>query len=431
MRVRRRRAACRCAPCLTGGGANALRLVDRPHGGRTVRRRRHAVALHRPARRVLGRADAGARRASRAASRTRSATCSASSSADAAGLTGTRAAPAARRRRACRRTAHGVVRLKAGRERSLQQRHPWVFSGAIDRVDGDPARRRDRRRRRRRRRVPRARARIRRRRRFARASGRSTRRRRVDAAFFARPSRRACAARAPMLDARAHGLPARARRIRRVAGRHRRSLRRRRSSCSCCRPAPSAGATRSSRRSSTAPARAASTSARTSTCARSKGCRRASASSRGTLPRAVDIVEAGLHYGVDVVGGQKTGFYLDQRDNRALVGALARGRRVLNAFCYTGGFTLAALAGGARTVLSIDSSADALRSRARTSRATRRSTPRRAEWSRSRRVRGAARVAQRAARVRPDRARSAEVRADGRARASARRAPTRTSTCWR
>jgi 23S rRNA (cytosine1962-C5)-methyltransferase len=68
-----------------------------------------------------------------------------------------------------------------------------------------------------------------------------------------------------------------------------------------------------------------------------------------------------LHYGVDVVGGQKTGFYLDQRDNRALVGALARGRRVLNAFCYSSGFTLATLAGGASHVLSIDSSADALR----------------------------------------------------------------------
>ena len=58
--------------------------------------------------------------------------------------------------------------------------------------------------------------------------------------------------------------------------------------------------------------------------------------------------------------GQKTGFYLDQRDNRARVRALAAGRDVLNVFCYTGGFTLAALAGGARHVLSIDSSADAL-----------------------------------------------------------------------
>jgi 23S rRNA (cytosine1962-C5)-methyltransferase len=72
------------------------------------------------------------------------------------------------------------------------------------------------------------------------------------------------------------------------------------------------------------------------------------------------VVEAGIAYRIDVVGGQKTGFYLDQRDNRALVGALARDRRVLNAFCYTGGFSLAALAGGARSVLSVDSAGDAL-----------------------------------------------------------------------
>ncbi len=78
------------------------------------------------------------------------------------------------------------------------------------------------------------------------------------------------------------------------------------------------------------------------------------------LPASVRIVEAGLAYGVDVAQGQKTGFYLDQRDNRALVRAASAGRRVLNAFCYTGGFTLAALAGGAREVASLDSSADAL-----------------------------------------------------------------------
>jgi 23S rRNA (cytosine1962-C5)-methyltransferase len=80
----------------------------------------------------------------------------------------------------------------------------------------------------------------------------------------------------------------------------------------------------------------------------------------GTLPDTVDIVEAGVRYGVDVLRGQKTGFYLDQRDNRARVAAHARGRSVLNAFCYTGGFTLATLAGGATDVTSIDSSGDAL-----------------------------------------------------------------------
>ncbi len=80
----------------------------------------------------------------------------------------------------------------------------------------------------------------------------------------------------------------------------------------------------------------------------------------GALPDVVAIVEDGLNYRVDVVTGQKTGFYLDQRDNRKLIRRHATGRRVLNAFCYTGGFSLAALAGGATSVLSIDSSGDAL-----------------------------------------------------------------------
>ncbi len=81
----------------------------------------------------------------------------------------------------------------------------------------------------------------------------------------------------------------------------------------------------------------------------------------GALPAAgVQMREHGLRYGVDVAAGHKTGFYLDQRDNRKRVGELAEGREVLNCFCYTGGFTLNALAGGAKSVLSVDSSADAL-----------------------------------------------------------------------
>jgi 23S rRNA (cytosine1962-C5)-methyltransferase len=80
----------------------------------------------------------------------------------------------------------------------------------------------------------------------------------------------------------------------------------------------------------------------------------------GALPQRIEIREDSLAYRVDVARGQKTGFYLDQRDNRALVRSLARGRRVLNAFAYTGGFGLAALAGGAASVLSIESSAEAL-----------------------------------------------------------------------
>ena len=83
-------------------------------------------------------------------------------------------------------------------------------------------------------------------------------------------------------------------------------------------------------------------------------------SSQAPCPILCALIEDGLRYRVDVVAGQKTGFYLDQRDNRRRVRALAAGRDVLNCFCYTGGFTVAALAGGARSVLSIDSSADAL-----------------------------------------------------------------------
>jgi len=72
------------------------------------------------------------------------------------------------------------------------------------------------------------------------------------------------------------------------------------------------------------------------------------------------ITENGVRMAVDFVGGHKTGFYLDQRDNRRRVGELARGRRVLNCFCYTAGFSLQALAGGAREVVSLDSSGPAL-----------------------------------------------------------------------
>ena len=80
----------------------------------------------------------------------------------------------------------------------------------------------------------------------------------------------------------------------------------------------------------------------------------------GALPDALVLTEHDIHFGVDVAHGQKTGFYLDQRDNRALIGELAHDKDVLNCFCYSGGFSLYALRGGAKSVLSIDSSADAL-----------------------------------------------------------------------
>jgi 23S rRNA (cytosine1962-C5)-methyltransferase len=81
---------------------------------------------------------------------------------------------------------------------------------------------------------------------------------------------------------------------------------------------------------------------------------------RGALPESVEVIEHGLRFKVDVAAGQKTGFYLDQRDNRALTEQLASQKDVLNCFCYTGGFSLYALRGGAKSVLSIDASGEAL-----------------------------------------------------------------------
>jgi 23S rRNA (cytosine1962-C5)-methyltransferase len=81
----------------------------------------------------------------------------------------------------------------------------------------------------------------------------------------------------------------------------------------------------------------------------------------GTLPEGpVAITERGRRFRVDVQQGQKTGFYLDQRDARDLVASLAPGRRVLDAFAYTGGFAVAALQGGAAHVTLIESSQSAL-----------------------------------------------------------------------
>jgi len=72
------------------------------------------------------------------------------------------------------------------------------------------------------------------------------------------------------------------------------------------------------------------------------------------------IVEYGLNFRVDVEQGQKTGFFLDQRENRQRVRELAAGREVLDGFSYTGGFSIAALAGGASRITAIESSAPAL-----------------------------------------------------------------------
>lgn len=80
----------------------------------------------------------------------------------------------------------------------------------------------------------------------------------------------------------------------------------------------------------------------------------------GEAPRGPVVVrEHGVPYEVDLVRGQKTGAFLDQRENRVRVGALARGRRVLNLFSYTGGFSLHAALGGASHVTSVDVAAGA------------------------------------------------------------------------
>jgi 23S rRNA (cytosine1962-C5)-methyltransferase len=251
-----------------------------------------------------------------------------------------------------------VVVVGPGRDKALRRRHPWVYSGAIDRVEGRPAsgetielRSADG-------------AFLA----YAAYSPQSQIRARVwsfdrdegiDAGFFARRVERAWRARAPLLDARNTGvrvvngesdwLPGV------VADRYGNVV---------VMQLSSAGAERW--RDSIAGALLATTGARcvyerSDADVRSlEGLGPRCGPVSGILPRAVTLFESGITYGVDVVRGQKTGFYLDQRDNRARVGALARGRRVLNAFCYTGGFSLAALAAGAASVVSIDSSDDAL-----------------------------------------------------------------------
>lgn len=82
---------------------------------------------------------------------------------------------------------------------------------------------------------------------------------------------------------------------------------------------------------------------------------------RGSAPKGeIEINEFGAVFGVDVVQGHKTGFYLDQAENRALVRDLSAGARVLNCFSYTGGFSVQAALGGAVEVVSVDSSQPAL-----------------------------------------------------------------------
>ena len=255
-------------------------------------------------------------------------------------------------------SAHPRVTLKPGREKSLRQRHPWVYSGAIARVEGTPQ------------------------------SGEtvtlhaaddaflataawspaSNIRARVwsfdpdaviDPAFFAARVRAAARSRSGMLDANhtacrlihgeSDGLPGF------IADRYGDVA-----VVQCL----ASGAERWRDALAAAVQEATACSAlyeRSDADVRTlEGLASRNGTILGTLHEPLRFIENGLAYRVDVARGQKTGFFLDQRDSRARVRSLARDRDVLDCFCYTGGFTLAALAGGARSVRAIDSSGEAL-----------------------------------------------------------------------
>ena len=80
----------------------------------------------------------------------------------------------------------------------------------------------------------------------------------------------------------------------------------------------------------------------------------------GEVPEKIEILENGLKFYVDVINGQKTGFFLDQRDKRKALMKYVEGKKVLNCFSYTGGFSVYALAGGAEKVTSVDISESAI-----------------------------------------------------------------------
>ena len=251
-----------------------------------------------------------------------------------------------------------MLRLKPGRDKSLRQRHPWIFSGAIASVHGelqpgDTVEVRD------------AEGRFVARAAYSPESQIRARvwtfdvRENVDARFIARRVARAIESRATMLD-RLHtgcrlihgesdGLPGV------IADRYADTV---------VLQLSSAGAERWR---DAVVAAIAETRAVACVYERSdadvrklEGMAPRAGVAHGALPEVVTFIEDGIDYQVDVVDGQKTGFYLDQRDNRAAVRALAGGRRMLNVFAYTGAFALAALAGGAANVVSIESSSDAI-----------------------------------------------------------------------
>jgi 23S rRNA (cytosine1962-C5)-methyltransferase len=253
-----------------------------------------------------------------------------------------------------------MIVLKRGRERSLKRRHPWIFSGAVERVEGNPARGDT---------VPvrsadgqvlalaawsptsqiRARA-------WSFDAGA-----RIDAAFFRRRIHDAIAFRQALpaakhtnalrlVHAEADGLPGV------IVDRYADVL---------VAQFLSAGAERWRDEILDALVEATGCEAiyeRSDADVRAlEGLEPRAGFARGNRDaRCCPIVEYGLNFRVDVEGGQKTGFFLDQRENRQRVRALASGREVLDGFAYTGGFSIAALAGGAKRVLALESSQPAL-----------------------------------------------------------------------
>ncbi len=80
----------------------------------------------------------------------------------------------------------------------------------------------------------------------------------------------------------------------------------------------------------------------------------------GSVDGPIELVENGVRFFADVRGGQKTGWFYDQRENRRVVASLAKDRRILDAYCFAGGFAVTAAAAGAREVMAIDRSEPAL-----------------------------------------------------------------------
>ncbi len=254
-----------------------------------------------------------------------------------------------------------TVRLRAGRERSLLRRHPWVFEGSVDRGKADSGE------------TVRVEAADGRFLAWAAYSPHSQIRlrawsfdeaERIDAAFFARRIAAAVAMREQLAIAsdgvrlvhgEADGLPGL------VVDRYGATL---------AAQFLAAGAERWKETIADAVVAATGTARlyeRSDTSAREReGLATASGWLRGAAAAAATVVtirENDWHFEVDVGAGQKTGFYLDQRDNRKRFADAVRRhgcRSVLNAYAYTGGFSVAALAGGAAHVTAIDSSAPAL-----------------------------------------------------------------------